>query len=92
MKGNSKSLLRLVLFKFSQVAKKARVVRQIQIQLLKTVAGGVFDSFNKWKTIPENSSRNVAQTSRFVIALKHFQKHALKSWTWNPLKDLVDSA
>jgi hypothetical protein len=53
--GNQKNLLRLVLKRFWDRLSVGRAVRQVNLMLMKTVAGGVFDSFNKWKTLPEGS-------------------------------------
>jgi hypothetical protein len=64
----------------------------MNMKLLRTAAGGVFDSFNKWKTIPEGSSKDLAKASRFEFALEHFHQRLLKSWTFNPLKDLEEDA
>ena len=92
LKGNSKALLREVLLRFSTGAKRAKLIRVINLRLLKTVAGGVFDSFNKWKSIPFDSSKDLAKGSKFETALSHFEFKFLKRHTWLPLRSFEEQA
>jgi hypothetical protein len=66
--GNKHALLRRALKAFAIKAEEAKVfnyfieinnykaIRAINLRLLKTVAGSIFDSFNRWKTIPEEKA------------------------------------
>jgi len=56
------------------------------MRLLATVTGGLFDSFEKWKAIP-NERGDLTKASIFESALRSFYIRILKRKTWNPLKD-----
>ena len=66
LKGNSHSLLRQCLQKFADQANLKKKVRIINMRLLSTVTGGLFDSFEKWKTIP-NDRDDKSKASVFEV-------------------------
>jgi hypothetical protein len=68
LKGSNNSLLRTVLRKFADEAAIKKKIRVINLRLLNTVAGGLFDSFNKWKTIP-SEREDMTKASIFGEAL-----------------------
>ena len=66
LKGNNHSLLRQCLQKFSDQANLKKKIRVINLRLLSTVTGGLFDSFEKWKTIPSDRE-DVSKGSVFEV-------------------------
>jgi hypothetical protein len=44
----------------------------MNLRLLKTVAGSIFDSFNKWKTIPETKAdQDYKNASKFEVKITY---------------------
>ena len=55
---------------------------------MRTVTGSVFDTFNKWKNLPEPKNfENIAKFSKFEASLNHFSLKLWKKLSWNPLED-----
>ena len=53
--------------------------------MLRTSIGFVWDSFNKWKNIPESNADNLIKASKFETALGKFSLNIWRRRTWNPL-------
>ncbi|KAM3141229.1 hypothetical protein pb186bvf_006614 [Paramecium bursaria] len=87
-KNNRYHNLRLVLKKFYVESQKQRMIKDIQFRLLKTVAGQVFDTFQKWKSIPEDQSNQRRQASKFEQQLLKFVLHYERRQSWLPLEDV----
>lgn len=81
----------MVLQRFNYNASNIRMVRDIQLKLLKTVAGSVFDSFQRWKTIPEGSG-NYLRASKWEIAMTKFTNRYIKLNSWDPLTNVHEDA
>ena len=71
--------------KFSLAHKKEKLVLQINAKMLRTSIGFVWDSFNKWKNIPESNADNLIKASKFETALGKFSLNIWRRRTWNPL-------
>jgi hypothetical protein len=65
--------------------KKEKLVLQINAKMLKTQIGVVWDSFNKWKNLPEDHNDELIKASKFEAALGKFALHICRKKTWNPL-------
>lgn len=91
-KGGKNSLLRQALQAFSENAKHLKTVRAINLRLLKTVQGQYFESFLKWKTIPQAKGGDYAKASKFDRALSKVVRRIVKRTTWDPLYDVHDDA
>ena len=56
---------------------------------MRTVTGSVFDTFNKWKNLPEPKNyENIARFNKFEASLTHFSLKVWKKLSWNPLEDV----
>ena len=53
--------------------------------MLRTSIGFVWDSFNKWKNIPEVNADDMIKASRFEAGLSKFSLNIWRRRTWNPL-------
>lgn len=87
LKGNKTALLREVLNRFFNESQVNKKIRMVFFRLLSTATGGLFDSFAKWKTIP-NERGDLSAGRKFETILNRFLRRQLKQMTWNPLTDI----
>lgn len=59
---------------------------------MKTISGQFFQSFLKWKSIPEKADQNYAKASIFDRKLSAAVRRIVKRTTWDPLYDIHDEA
>ncbi|CAD8124479.1 unnamed protein product [Paramecium sonneborni] len=90
--GNKFALYRAILAKFSLAHKKEKLVLQINARILRTQIGVVWDSFNRWKTLPEANAEDLIKASKFEAQLNKFALHIWRKKTWNPLQEVYDDA
>ncbi|CAD8210248.1 unnamed protein product [Paramecium octaurelia] len=90
--GNKLNLYRLILAKFSLAHKKEKLILQINARILRTQIGAVWDTFNKWKNLPEANADELIKASKFETQLNKFTLHIWRKRTWNPLQEVYDDA
>ncbi|CAD8109927.1 unnamed protein product [Paramecium primaurelia] len=90
--GNKFALYRAILAKFSLAHKKERLILQINARILRTQIGAVWDTFNKWKNLPEANAEELVKASKFEAQLNKFALHIWRKRTWNPLQEVYDDA
>lgn len=84
--GSNESKIREILKRFHKYAAYGKIIRNINLRLLKTFGGMYIDSFSKWRDLPERTDYTIG--SKFEQALLHFSRRVTKRIAFNPLVDL----
>lgn len=88
--GEKKKVQQLseILMKFRLNIYSSQLKQRMLAKLKKTTYGGIFDSFSKWKALPDNGKNSAAKASVFERSLLKVMHVKNKREVWNPLFEI----